>query len=57
MHYFAKDGNYGDAGGILILPTDRFTEADWAELSEATDSDRADLAGQIFNERMSVEKD
>lgn len=51
MHYFAKDGNYGDASGILILPTDNFTEADWTELSEASDSDRWDLAGQIFEFR------
>lgn len=51
MHYFAKDGNYGDAAGILVLPTEKFTEQDWQDLSECHESERADLAGKIFELR------
>ena len=42
--YFSPDGNWGSAEGLLILPTRRWTDKMFDSVSEATDSDRADLA-------------
>ena len=42
--YFALDGNYGDADGIVIVDTSGWTEDDWTAIDEVGDSDRANLA-------------
>lgn len=46
-HYFATDGNYGDATDILIVHTDQFTEADWEQIEQAPDAHRAMVAEMI----------
>jgi hypothetical protein len=46
-HYFATDGNYGDAKDILIANTSKWTEKDFNKISEATDSDRIKIARKI----------
>jgi hypothetical protein len=42
--YFALDGNYGDADGIVIVDTSTWSEEDWQAIDEAGDSDRASVA-------------
>jgi len=51
-HYFAEDGNYGDAEGIVMVNTELFTSEDWAEIEEASDDTRALLATDIWKLRM-----
>jgi hypothetical protein len=46
-HYFAVDGNYGGADGLLQLETDNWTEEDWTEVEEAGDAERCAIAEQI----------
>lgn len=50
QHYFANDGNYGDAEEILIVDTDLWNEEDWQEIEDATDSERPQIA-QAISER------
>jgi len=33
--YFARDGSYGDAGGILIINTEDWSDDDWAAIDNA----------------------
>jgi len=53
MHYFATDGNYGDASQMVVLNTDNWTEADWVLLDETIDYDRAQVALDISIKRQS----
>jgi hypothetical protein len=45
--YFAKDGNYGDAGGLVVVDTDKWTDDEWAIIEENADHDKADVALQL----------
>jgi hypothetical protein len=45
--YFSTDGNYGTAQGLLVINTERFTEADWQAIEEASDNERATTAQAI----------
>jgi hypothetical protein len=47
QHYFASDGNYGDADLIALIDTTRWTAADWARIESASDSDRFAVAKRI----------
>ena len=47
IHYFAFDGNYGNADGIVLVRTDDWQEQDWTEIENATDSERASVAIEI----------
>lgn len=42
--YFASDGSYGDAEGIVLIDTSEWTEDEWAEIDGMTDSERYDFA-------------
>ena len=44
LSYFAVDGNYGNADGIVIVDTASWTEDDWQVIDEAGDRDRASVA-------------
>ena len=33
-HYFAKDGSYGDATGLIVIVTEKFTEDDWSMIQD-----------------------
>lgn len=41
-HYFAADGNYGDADGLMIVDTSAWTEEDWEEIEALGDLGRID---------------
>lgn len=47
LSYFAEDGNYGDASGILVMETTHFSELDWQMLDECSDSQRTSVARLI----------
>ena len=47
VHYFADDGNYGDANGMAIVETTKWTELDWEDLEDASDSSRPKVAETI----------
>ena len=49
--YFAADGNYGEADELVIVDTTLWSEEDWNEIEEASDSYRPDIAKTI-NERI-----
>ena len=51
-HYFAKDGSYGDALGLVVVDTSEWTEADWVRIDEAMDDERPEIAEQINETRM-----
>ena len=42
--YFASDGSYGDADGIVLIDTSNWTEREWEEIDGMTDSERYDFA-------------
>lgn len=37
FHYFAEDGNYGDANGLVVLETTKWNELDWEAIEESSD--------------------
>ena len=47
MMYFAKDGNYGEADGLVIIDTRLWNEDDWNTLEFASDWERPALAIHI----------
>lgn len=49
--YFAKDGSYGDATEMLIVPAFVFTDAEWEAIVEANDNDRLKLVKMILASR------
>lgn len=48
-HYFAEDGNYGDATGILVVDTTNWLGRDWVQIEDSTDSTRLTTARAIHN--------
>ncbi len=44
MTYFAMDGNYGVAHGLIIIDTRDWTEDDWDLIDNASDYDRFSVA-------------
>jgi hypothetical protein len=36
-HYFATDGNWGDASGMAIVKTDHWTERIWEVMEDQSD--------------------
>lgn len=47
LGYFALDGNYGNASGLLVLETTFWREVDWEILESASDDQRANVARLI----------
>jgi hypothetical protein len=47
LGYFAADGNYGDAAGLLVLETTYWREIDWEILDAASDTHRVSVAKLI----------
>lgn len=50
-HYFATDGNYGNAENLLVCDTDNWHESDWLRIEHTTDQDRIVVALEISRER------
>lgn len=49
LTYFAADGSYGDADGLIILDTRAWGPNDWSLIDNVTDNDRASIAYTIAN--------
>ena len=49
LSYFAKDGNYGDANGIIVVDTSEWTDSDFEMLDGVSDWDRP-LAARTISE-------
>lgn len=47
IHYFAEDGNYGDANGLVVIETTRWTELDWEDIEMSSDESRPATAETI----------
>jgi hypothetical protein len=50
LTYFAADGSYGDAHGIIILDTRAWSEDDWTRIEYATNDNRSSVAITIAQE-------
>ena len=49
LHYFATDGNYGDAGGMVVMETTHWNEMDW-EIIEATSDEYRPMIARAITE-------
>lgn len=47
LTYFAQDGSYGDAAGLIIIDTRAWNNNEWDRAEMAHDRDRASIALQI----------
>ena len=47
IHYFAEDGNYGSADGLVIVDTSDWTEDEWEIIDGALDCDRPIIARSL----------
>lgn len=45
--YFAKDGSYGDASGLVIVDTSDWDERDWDAIDRASDDYRCTVARRM----------
>lgn len=45
--YFAEDGNYGKATGIVIVDTARWSDEDWDKLESVSDWQKPYVAREI----------
>jgi len=45
--YFAQDGNYGPASGIVMFNTTPWSLNDWDEIDDASDHERVEVAEKI----------
>lgn len=45
--YFAKDGSFGDARGLVVLDTSNWTEADWDMIHNLNDNERVYAAVEL----------
>lgn len=50
ISYFGLDGNYGDAVGLVVVDTSKFTADHWDEIDDASDSARGFIALSIARE-------
>lgn len=56
IHYFAKDGSYGDATNIVIAHTENWNESDWDKILDSNDSERASIATEIADSNTDNER-
>lgn len=54
--YFAEDGAYGNASGMVIIDTEDWTVEDWDLIDNTQDWDRPRVAREIANTKI-VEQD
>lgn len=46
-HFFASSGEYGDASGLVIFDTAKWTDDDWEKFGEVWEGDRPEAARKI----------
>lgn len=47
LHYFAADGNFGNADELLVVDTSDWTDEDWERIEEAYDFQKPYVASAI----------
>lgn len=47
LTYFATDGSFGDATGLVIIDTSDWDQDDWDHVGFATDNERLSVAREI----------
>lgn len=47
LHYFAVDGNYGDASGMTVMETTHWNDTDWDIIEGTVDWHRPAIARAI----------
>ena len=47
LHYFAADGNFGNADELVIVDTSDWVEEDWERMEEAYDFQKPYVASSI----------
>jgi hypothetical protein len=52
--YFASDGNYGPADGLVVVDTTWWSDTDWEVIEEAKESHRAVVAWAIARDKRGV---
>ena len=50
LHYFAEDGNYGSAEGLIVVDSSTFTEEEWEEIESLPDNDRILFVQEVIND-------
>lgn len=45
--YFTSDGSYGEAKGLVILPTENWTDKEWEEVANMGDDERFEFATML----------
>jgi hypothetical protein len=54
LTYFAGDGSYGDASGLVIIDTRAWNNDQWDRVESASDYERAAIAASIALENGSI---
>lgn len=54
--YFAADGNYGDAEGLVILDTTGWTPDHWGYIAMLSDGQRAEVGEDLAAGRGSIDQ-
>jgi hypothetical protein len=49
-HWFAEDGSYG-SGVTLVVDTSNWTDEDWRDIEDTSDSERSTVALEITKKR------
>jgi len=47
VHYFAEDGNFGDASNIQLIETDRWEQSDFDIIMETNDNSRLEMSKRV----------
>ena len=47
LTYFAQDGSYGDAAGLIIIDTRAWNQDEWDRVDTAHDRDRVRIALEV----------
>lgn len=57
IHYFAKDGNFGDAKDLVIVDTSDWTEDEWADIEYAIEPNRPLIALSLSTAKKAMSPD
>ncbi len=55
--YFAADGSYGSADSLAVFDTSGWTDDDWFDIEDASDSERLAVAKEIMTRRATIDQE
>lgn len=56
QHYFATDGNYGDAKGMVVIDTTHWTRDQWDYIENLSEGQRAEVTEDIAAGKGSIDQ-